>query len=1754
MDMKERRTTNWLDQAIPAALFAAAGVALLVWFVLFARPAERTHLQTARAACDEQPLLAVLATNGFEARLAEIDCAGRREGERAVGRLSGSPGCYRTEALIADAFRAAGLDVTTQALRVVVPVAEVCELVDAQGQPLAGVQLYPFAPAGILPAALPREGIAAELAVTEGSALRYLDGHAPTSTIVVTWLDAVEDWPALANAGFPALLVREDDLARSMRASPDQVGPWRNVRNLHEAEFPRFVVRGPIDRYAGQRVTLRCRVTWQPRVVRNVIGVLRGRAVPREALVLTAFYDSNSVVPELAPGAEQAISPALLLEYARALAPYRGQLQRDVVFVATAGHAQGLAGVSRLLESIERVSARQAGHRTLAQRRVEHARREEWARHALAIIDALPPAPGAAGLSPAAWAREDAGFRQWLEPLFATAAGEVALDRREEMLAARLAYLRAGSPIFREGFDPLQASDAARKAPENGHPLLRAYLDAKAQENRAGVIAGVSLPEAAGRDEFVRWGYAARLRTLVEQAAAYHAQEIRELDDSLAVQRLFAPYARTLTLNLELYSGGVRQGGDLALLVGVARAGTAVEPQVTELANTIQEKVARRNGLPAWRVVQWGARDAQGSAERPNSISTVLTELESEPWFLCWRQAFTLSNYNFFPPRVWSPEDTFDRLQLDQVRAWAPTLGRAILAVASGRVTCKGVSPDAQRRLFTTRGRVLASVGASSLVPSHPMTPRTFVRPYRITYRDWDGFECRGIDAYPVLEANPYGEYQRKMCFDLGRSGTLHVDAARFDGDGRVLYVKDASPAGQAVLKSDGVLGITTAMAGSFPKPIHVPVFRATPVAVYDAANPKTLRGFQRVAFLTRSGSGRIWQGKYTTFLDPDARFDVGLMDAPPDNDELLTYRAFLLNVDPDEPVRPGETELYGRGYLAADTRTLVLPHLDAAASMLRTASKRLAVQRSFGMADEQMLGVHARAQEWLAAAQADRRSNETARAVVEAGASLAYAIKNHPVIRERIAQAVIGILWYLGLLVPFVFFAEKLLFGFTDIRKQLLAGGLIFLAVFALLRACHPAFAMVRSSLVILLGFVILLLTLLVTLLVGGKFRQNIRDLRRHEGRVEGADVNRSGVVGTAFMLGLNNMRRRKVRTALTCVTLVLITFVMICFTSVSSELVSSESLTGRSPWNGILIRKPNYLGLDNAEIGNLRRLYAERYPVTTWQWLTPWMSIWGPERLQNPEVLVDRDVDAGGGARTVKRARLNGVVKMEWNEPMFSGIDRLLLTKRGWFPRPPITRAEKEEAARRGYRQTFNVILPDNVARELGITVDDVNRGGQKVVIRGDEYEVTGIIDAVELNRTLGLDGQTVLPYDLNGVPSLGIKGQERIVPDEVAHLSAGQVLIVDRMPSPKPDERTPTIAFAVLFPRVPFQVRPDQPMRPAVGYREQRQVVEEYLERLGRAAHYAVDGNAYYGSRQRARTVAGLLDLLVPILLAALTVFNTMRSSVYERRDEIYVYNAVGIAPNHVFFIFMAEACVYAVVGAMLGYLLSQGVGRALTALHLTGGMNLEYSSIETIYASLAIVAATLLSTVLPARDAARLASPADTPDWAVPKVQGDEMTLALPFTFTPHDRVAVVSYFARWLDANGAGSSGPFYCSAPAALVREEPSGPGGTPEAVPVVASTIWLKPYDLGVSQRMEIALPTDPETGEYIARIRLVRLSGPLQTWARMIKPFLGTLRKQFLNWRVTTRADRGEMFAEARDLLRRGARAGNPEETTHG
>jgi hypothetical protein len=118
-------------------------------------------------------------------------------------------------------------------------------------------------------------------------------------------------------------------------------------------------------------------------------------------------------------------------------------------------------------------------------------------------------------------------------------------------------------------------------------------------------------------------------------------------------------------------------------------------------------------------------------------------------------------------------------------------------------------------------------------------------------------------------------------------------------------------------------------------------------------------------------------------------------------------------------------------------------------------------------------------------------------------------------------------------------------------------------------------------------------------------------------------------------------------------------------------------------------------------------------------------------------------------------------------------------------------------------------------------------------------------------------------------------------------------------------------------------------------------------------------------------------------------------------------------------------------------------------------------------------------------------------------------------------------------------HGEGSSGPFFAGPPELGVCEwyDPLAAEGY---IPMLAVTTWLKPFDLGVSQEVIISLPTDPETKEYIANVRMIRLSGTLENWKRVNHGFVKLLRQHFLYWRAVGPAERAALYVEAREQLR--------------
>ncbi len=225
--------------------------------------------------------------------------------------------------------------------------------------------------------------------------------------------------------------------------------------------------------------------------------------------------------------------------------------------------------------------------------------------------------------------------------------------------------------------------------------------------------------------------------------------------------------------------------------------------------------------------------------------------------------------------------------------------------------------------------------------------------------------------------------------------------------------------------------------------------------------------------------------------------------------------------------------------------------------------------------------GLHDRAREALAEADKARRNHDHERFIAESRRAWGYEAKAYPEVSAQADDTVKGVVFYFILLIPFAFFMERLLVGAADVRRRIAGFAVIFLVVFVILRYVHPAFKLSTSPYIILLAFVILAMGVIVLFIVVGKFNEQIRKMKQAATGIQQADVGRLSASYAAIMLGISNLRKRRVRTGLTAITLTLLTFTVLSFTSIQTSLYVFELSRPNTPsYEGVLVRDRNWRG----------------------------------------------------------------------------------------------------------------------------------------------------------------------------------------------------------------------------------------------------------------------------------------------------------------------------------------------------------------------------------------------------------------------------------------------------------------------------------------------------------------------------------------------------------------------------------------------
>ena len=1029
--------------------------------------------------------------------------------------------------------------------------------------------------------------------------------------------------------------------------------------------------------------------------------------------------------------------------------------------------------------------------------------------------------------------------------------------------------------------------------------------------------------------------------------------------------------------------------------------------------------------------------------------------LDSEPFSVCRGVGFTFRTNNAYRFNWGHPLATFDLVKFENLRTqievsayimdrflnevsigidWGLASPVRIFYGVGGAVSRGGVAG-----YITANGTVLRHnmvsgwyepIGEAFVVISSPTPYYPFG--YIVTKAGSDGrFIVHGLGPGPVITSwTPTGlaAGYTVSAYILNRS------------TGLIEYAPD--------LGIYGSMRIFPTITGEVhPYPVSVVVFRTVTTVMFDILYPDRLSPMTVIDY--RFGGGSVggfssnWQS-FTSRIVPYNYYTLGELNTygfvhfatepvamvfvPPGERFIVLFRAgpqaslvtAIVNASSEYPE--------GYGYRAEDGEIrLINPVYNYATNLLQVSFNRYnTLLESFVRSESADRYIReASRQASTSRTLLEHRSYD--RAHWHAWAAWGWIKQGYGSVMGLIGDVAVTSAIFFSILIPFVLVFERLIFSGQGAKRLLSIMG-VALACLAGFYFFHPALKLITNAPVGMLGLTLIALFLVVLAIF---FEESVRILKELRLKLLGQHFAERGTMSTtivAFPMSILNMRRRRLRTLLTMVTLILITFSLSALTS--STVIPgarSVSVARQAPYNGLLIRAgpegrvTEYLTGELADL--VGALAGDKAMVFPRVWYYP-QSVLAQEVVQSVR----------GPAGKYGFAAALGIAPEE--SDVTFGVS--LVSGR------PFLKTDLLAA-----------IIPLSASKATGLEVGDtITWGGITLTIVGI-YEPAGV-------KTVDLDGRQFTPVDPAFVPTIfrGIlPGEEQYNP-----LPLSDVLIVPQ-------------SFAELLGGyvTAISVRLDDPQLI-------KNLADELARILGVEVYAGYAGSVTFYSRAVLYAFQGWQYLVFPLVIGGFIVLNTMLGAVKERVREIGIYSSLGISPAGAGVLFVIEAFTYAVISVLLGYLAGIGLNTVLISYGLLPKeFILNYASLSVAAAITLCFGATVLSSSYAVLSAARLVTPSLERRWRPKtKPRGDEWSIPLPFSTSEVNEIyGVLAYLEEFLQASTVEEVQRF-------TVRSlEPSYSQRTLEGV------IALPPLEANVTQHVTLTPVESKERFDFALGLR---------------------------------------------------------------
>ena len=802
-------------------------------------------------------------------------------------------------------------------------------------------------------------------------------------------------------------------------------------------------------------------------------------------------------------------------------------------------------------------------------------------------------------------------------------------------------------------------------------------------------------------------------------------------------------------------------------------------------------------------------------------------------------------------------------------------------------------------------------------------------------------------------------------------------------------------------------------------------------------------------------------------FLEKGTRFKLIM------SDNLLRKELILLNGSPERPE--------GRGFLIGDPPSIPIAPFQVAQDTRYLLAGRIENLHQRGIVNRHLEGLYESSVEELNAAQAELAGGQYGRfwdRVVAAWAKLNVVYAE---VEGTQRDVLTGVLFFIALFVPFAYCMERYLFCFRNIYQQIVAFFLILLMTIFTIKALHPAFQLTYNPMVVIIAFFIVGLSLLVSWIIFVRFEQEMAELQRHAHHLMAPQVSKWQAFGAGFAIGVSNLNRRKMRTALTCTTLVILTFTVMSFTNVKSFLKTTHTRTaGDAPYRGILLRHQYWKSLLPMTLEDMR----SRFSAVAAVWPRAWIDRAKPSERTLARLYGSQE----------KGAAVEGILGLGVDLPEHI---RSILTSGRWFEP--------------GEQETM--LLSTAMARQLGL--DPKKDRDITVTLWGSPFKVIGYFDGSLLENLKDLDQNPLTPAYLE-------TGQnEELTEAEVEAMQTGEEVL------PLTERFRYANANATVIVSYETCLAYGGKLKAIAIVTDPSQSPLDLADQLSTWLSlplFVGDGGTWFHSASTALRYQGVANLVVPILIVIFICLNTLIGHVHERRKEISIYTAVGLAPTHVGFLFIVEAMSLAVISTVIGYILAQLTAKYLGNTALFSQLTFNYSSLASVACMFLVFSVVFVASLYPARLAAEMAMPDVNRSWTLPAPEADLISMNLPFLMNYEEEKGIMGFLAAFFISHQDIAQGAFIVDDTNLLMDTDEDKLGtAEPSVCLFLRSNVWLAPFDFGIKQALVLHLCASWENPGYLEiALQMKRISGEQSAWVRANKYFIKALRKQMLLWRL--------------------------------